>query len=31
MARSFTKITRARMRASQPGEHLTEQGISFER
>lgn len=28
---AFTKITRPRMRAIQPGERLTEQGITFER
>jgi hypothetical protein len=31
MARSFIKLTRARMRALQPGERCTEQGITFER
>ena len=31
MARSFSKISRGQMRALQPGEKLTEQGISFER
>jgi hypothetical protein len=31
MPRSFAKITRARMRAHQPGERITEQGITFER
>ena len=31
MARSFSKISRGQMRALQPGEKLTEQGISCER
>jgi integrase len=31
MSRTFTKITRAHMRALQPGGSLTEQGITFER
>ena len=31
MARSFIKLTRARLRALQPGERCTEQGITFER
>jgi integrase len=31
MARSFIKLTRARVRAIKPGERLTEQGITFER
>jgi integrase len=31
VARSFIKLTRARMRALQPGERCTEQGITFER
>jgi integrase len=31
MTRSFAKITRARTRTLQPGEKLTEQGITFER
>jgi site-specific recombinase XerD len=31
MARSFIKLTRARLRALQPGERRTEQGITFER
>src|SRR5579863_2522813 len=31
MARSFSKLTRARMRALQPGRSLTEFGITFER
>ena len=31
MARSFTKLTRTRLRALQPSERSTEQGITFER
>jgi hypothetical protein len=31
MTRSFVKITRTRIRTLQPGERLTEQGITFER
>ncbi len=31
MARSFTKLTRTRLRALQPGARCTEQGITFER
>jgi hypothetical protein len=31
MARSFIKLTRARLRVLQPGERCTEQGITFER
>ena len=31
MARSFIKLTRTRLRALQPSERCTEQGITFER
>src|SRR5208282_1787433 len=31
MTRTFSKITRTRTRALQPGERLSEQGITFER
>jgi hypothetical protein len=31
MTRTFGRITRTRIRALQPGERLTEQGITFER